>query len=72
MIYRFFNVNLPRDSSDQSKKGKKINFETANLGDLAFFEENNKITHVGIILEKNYGVFQKRIFIKLHVLQNNF
>ena len=50
MVYRFFNINLPRDSSDQSKKGKKINFKKSKLGDLAFFEQKKKITHVGIIL----------------------
>ncbi len=50
MVYRFFKINLPRDSHQQAKKGKKINFKNCKLGDLAFFEEKNKITHVGIIL----------------------
>ena len=42
---------LPRDSHQQAKKGKKINFKNCKVGDLAFFEEKNKITHVGIILK---------------------
>jgi len=51
MVYRFFKINLPRDSHQQAKKGKKINFKNCKVGDLAFFEEKNKITHVGIILK---------------------
>ena len=50
MVYRFFKINLPRDSNQQAKKGKKINFKNCQIGDLAFFEEKKKIIHVGIIL----------------------
>ncbi len=50
MVYRFFKINLPRDSHQQATKGKTINFKNCKIGDLAFFEEKNKITHVGIIL----------------------
>jgi len=51
MVYRFFNINLPRDSHQQCKKGKKINYNNCKIGDLAFFEEEEKITHVGIIIQ---------------------
>ncbi len=50
MIYRFFNINLPRDSFQQAQKGKKITFNNCKMGDLAFFEEKKKINHVGILL----------------------
>ncbi len=50
MVYRFFKINLPRDSHQQAEKGKEINFKNCKLGDLVFFEEKNKITHVGILL----------------------
>ena len=50
--YRFFGINLPRDSYQQAKKGKKIkSVEKSKLGDLAFFSTKNKITHVGIVLK---------------------
>ena len=54
MVYRFFNKKLPRDASQQVKKGKEIKkIENKKLGDLAFFGKKNKITHVGIILYNN-------------------
>ena len=53
MVFRFFKINLPRDAYQQAKKGKKINFENCKTGDIAFFEEKNKISHVGIIFPKN-------------------
>ncbi len=54
MVYRFFNKKLPRDASQQVKKGKEIKkIENTELGDLAFFGKKNKITHVGIILYNN-------------------
>ena len=53
MVYRFFNVFLPRDAKDQSILGEEIEFENVKFGDLAFFQKNNKIIHVGIILKNN-------------------
>lgn len=44
---------LPRDASQQIEEGDKVNFSDSRLGDLAFFEENGKITHVGIVLSDN-------------------
>ena len=54
MVYRFFNIQLPRDAYQQAKKGRLIsNIKNTKTGDLAFFESKKSITHVGIILEKN-------------------
>ena len=54
IIYRFFNVHLPRDAYLQAKEGSKvINIEDIKIGDLAFFKKNNKIHHVGIVLTNN-------------------
>ncbi len=54
MVYRFFDIQLPRDANQQIEKGKKINnYQNIKLGDLAFFAKNNKITHVGICLNKD-------------------
>ena len=52
IVYRFFSINLPRDSHQQARKGKIINYKDCKSGDLAFFEEKNIINHVGIILHK--------------------
>ena len=56
MVYRSFNISLPRDSHEQAKKGKKIfSLDKSQLGDLAFFTKTNskKISHVGILLKTN-------------------
>ncbi|MFT6815334.1 MAG: hypothetical protein ACJAZ3_001240 [Sphingobacteriales bacterium] len=52
-VYRMVGVNLPRDASQQVKKGELvIDFNDQKLGDLAFFKsKEGKITHVGIILQ---------------------
>ena len=46
---------LPRDASQQVECGKRIdNLSEAKAGDLAFFKnENNSITHVGILLSND-------------------
>ena len=54
MVYRFFNIQLPRDAHQQEKKGAEVkNIQKIKVGDLAFFEKNKAITHVGVIIGKN-------------------
>ena len=54
IVYRCFNINLPRDAYQQVEKGKPIlNLRNSQIGDLAFFGKSKKITHVGIILDEN-------------------
>jgi len=51
-IFQFFNIKLPRDAYQQAAEGYAIGFvNEAKIGDLAFFGDEEKITHVGIILE---------------------
>ncbi|MFM7661921.1 MAG: NlpC/P60 family protein, partial [Bacteroidota bacterium] len=52
-VYKTLGIFLPRDSGQQVKIGDEIKFESAQIGDLAFFHENGKIVHVGIIIEGN-------------------
>jgi hypothetical protein len=53
MVFRQLGYKFPRDSHEQEKVGNTINnLNYVKTGDLAFFGEK-KITHVGIILEKN-------------------
>lgn len=49
MLYRFAGVRLPRNASQQVGCGLEVLFEDAIPGDLAFFGENEKIIHVGMI-----------------------
>lgn len=52
LIFRVSGYELPRDSGDQSKTGKIVDFiHESRSADLAFFaNEEEKISHVGIIL----------------------
>jgi gamma-D-glutamyl-L-lysine dipeptidyl-peptidase len=53
-VFRFININLPRDASQQVELGNLIEFSDNQVGDLAFFRNaKGKTTHVGIILENN-------------------
>ena len=49
------NINLPRTSFEQSKRGIVIKFDDAQKGDLIFFRTNRsrQINHVGLIVEAN-------------------
>ena len=54
IVYRFFDINLPRDAHQQVELGANIEFLEKSPGDLAFFENSDgKVIHVGIILENN-------------------
>lgn len=54
-VYKMCGVKLPRDAYQQAELGEALSFvEEAEPGDLAFFDNSeNKIVHVGIILEGN-------------------
>ncbi len=56
MVYKLNGFKLPRDASQQVKRGRVLSFiEESEPGDLAFFDnEEGNITHVGIIMKNNY------------------
>ena len=49
VIYRIVGINLPRDAKDQVNCGSEVEYEDIQEGDLAFFDKNGKVTHVGIL-----------------------
>ena len=55
MIYKMLGYDLPRDSSQQVDLGETVDFNIdTQIGDLAFFvNKENRIIHVGILLEDN-------------------
>jgi hypothetical protein len=54
IVFRFFEINLPRDAYQQVELGLNVEFSEKLPGDLAFFTNNKgKVIHVGIILENN-------------------
>ncbi len=53
MVFKLMNVRLQRDAYQQATQGKFITFVNhTKAGDLAFFGENDAITHVGILLDE--------------------
>ncbi len=52
-VFRSVGYYLPRDAYQQAEEGKLVNFDAKKQGDLAFFIRENKIIHVGIVLEDN-------------------
>ena len=87
MVYRLQGVDLPRDAYQQAEVGTTLSFvEESESGDLAFFDNNEeRITHVGIILENNHiihasgkvridridqqGIFNKELGTHTHKLR---
>lgn len=54
VVYKFLGINIPRDAYQQADWGDTVGFiEESNAGDLAFFGTEEKITHVGIVLENS-------------------
>ncbi|MBK7884231.1 MAG: C40 family peptidase [Chitinophagaceae bacterium] len=51
-VYKFLNIPLLRDASQQATQGELIDFlQQAKCGDLAFFDDDDgSITHVGLLL----------------------
>ncbi|MGZ3754218.1 MAG: C40 family peptidase [Mucilaginibacter sp.] len=55
-VFRLKGIDIKRDASLQAEQGKLItSLDKGKLGDLAFFANaEDKITHVGILLNKEY------------------
>lgn len=52
MVFRAFDINLPRDASQQVHSGADVDFSDRQAGDLAFFiNAKGNIHHVGILLD---------------------
>lgn len=56
IAFKLCNKEMPRDASQQAEQGELIDFlQHAEKGDLAFFDnEEGKINHVGILLDKTH------------------
>ncbi|MDA8571253.1 C40 family peptidase [Schleiferiaceae bacterium] len=72
MIFRMNGIFLPRDASQQAKKGRSLSFlEECNVGDLAFFDNaEGDIVHVGMILE-DYKVIHASGRVRIDTLDHS-
>ncbi len=48
VVHKVLGIKLPRDASQQQKIGRAVKFKDLILGDIIFFDKNEKIGHVGI------------------------
>lgn len=63
-IAKQFGMYLPRDAWQQAEVGAIVEFGSHTVGDLAFFQLNGKVVHVGVITAKEeithaYGKIRK-------------
>lgn len=67
-VFRFFDINLPRDASQQVDHGLEVDFEEIQDGDVAFFQnKDGKIIHVGI-LNDNYEIIHASGHVRIDTL----
>ena len=52
-VYGLSGYNIPRDAYQQERIGKAILYENRKSSDIVFFLKNNRIHHVGILINKN-------------------
>jgi|TARA_Y100000385_G_C13004221_1_gene598676 gamma-D-glutamyl-L-lysine dipeptidyl-peptidase len=52
-VYGLSGIKIPRDAYQQAKVGSTIKYEERTSTDLVFFEKNNMIHHVGILISDN-------------------
>ena len=54
-VFKFVNINLPRDAWQQKEIGFDVPIEEAGTADLAFFvNEQGKTSHVGILVDNKH------------------
>jgi hypothetical protein len=53
MVFKMMNIRLQRDAWQQGTQGELVSFYEAKTGDLAFFGDEERITHTGIIISES-------------------
>jgi len=53
LFYRLIGKSIPRDASQQIALGEDVFLSQAQAGDLAFFEKEGRVTHVGVLLDSS-------------------
>jgi len=71
MVYHLNGIAINRDASQQAKQGELVAFlSEAKAGDLAFFDENDRITHVGIVLDEQKIIHAAQGKVRIDSLDN--
>ena len=54
LFYRLLGKEIPRDASQQILLGDDVFLSEAQTGDLAFFSKEDRVTHVGIMIDRQH------------------
>ncbi|GAB4134153.1 MAG: C40 family peptidase [Raineya sp.] len=71
-VFKSAGIFLPRDAYQQVEIGENIEFEHLQSGDLAFFQREGRVIHVGIVWLKNKKkhIVHARGFVRVDILDN--
>lgn len=71
-VFRFFNIPILRDASQQATEGEGVGFlQEARCGDLAFFDNNEgRITHVGLLLN-DHEIIHASVKVRVDNIDNH-
>jgi hypothetical protein len=71
-VFKSCNTFLPRDAYQQAQIGEKITYENLQTGDLAFFQREGRVIHVGIVWLKRKKIYivHARGFVRVDTLDN--
>ncbi|MDB5119689.1 MAG: hypothetical protein JWN56_907 [Sphingobacteriales bacterium] len=72
IVFKQFNIRIKRDASQQVLQGEVVgSLQEANVGDLAFFDNNEgRITHVGILLN-NHQIIHASGYVKINKIDDH-
>lgn len=70
LFYRLQGIDLPRDASQQVKCGDDVFLQEAQAGDLAFFEKEGRVTHVGILID-NKTIIHASGWVRIDAIDAN-
>ncbi len=70
LFCRLMGINIPRDASQQIALGEDVFLQEAQPGDLAFFEKEGRVTHVGILID-NHTIIHASGRVRIDELDSN-
>lgn len=71
-VFKSCDTFLPRDAYQQAQIGEKVAFENLQTGDLAFFQREGRVIHVGIVWlkRKKTYIVHARGYVRVDILDS--
>jgi len=67
IVLKSLGIAIARDACDQAREGTEVTYEDIQENDLAFFQENGKVTHVGIYMGKGHIIHASKM-VRIDIL----